>query len=387
MDLSRILAASEGLETPLAAVDLAAMEANLAAVRARADGLGLRLRPHAKTHKSAFVARRQLEHGAVGLTAATLREAEVFASAGARDILLAHPPVGEAKLRRLAALAERVERLAVSLDSVEVAAALPFGVEVLWEVDSGHHRLGTAPGDPTLRGVTALIEAIGAARFRGLLTFPGHAYAVAGREELAGVASEEHRAMTQSASLLRAAGGTVAELSAGSTPTAAWTGAGITEIRPGAYVYGDANQVTLGLVEVTACALGVVATVVSTPAADRAVVDAGSKALATDVVVRGLRGFGMVAGRADLVLERMSEEHGVLIAPGGRTGLRTGDRLLVIPAHCCSTVNLHEAVLMVGDGEAWWDPVAARGRRPAGDGAPPEGAGGASGRTAAGSVG
>jgi D-serine deaminase-like pyridoxal phosphate-dependent protein len=361
MDAERVIAAAQAVETPVATVDVTAMESNLAAMQARANARGLALRPHAKTHKSAFVARRQLEHGATGLTAATLTEAEVFAAAGAGDLLIAFPPVGEMKLRRLAALAERVGRLAVSTDSVEVAAALPEQVEVLWEVDSGHHRVGTAPGEATVAGVTALVAAIGMERFRGLLTFPGHAYAVADRAELARVAQAEQQVMLETAAQLRAAGIAVRELSVGSTPTASWTQAGPTEMRPGSYVYGDAQQVVLGAMTVEECALGVVATVVSTPASDRAVIDAGSKALAADARLSLLRGYGIAAGHQDLVLERMSEEHGMLVATGGRTGLRIGDRLLVIPAHCCTTVNLHPAVLMVEAGRAWWDPVAARG--------------------------
>ena len=364
MDAARVLGAAEDVETPLAAVDVAAMDANLAAMQARAEGLGLRLRPHAKTHKSAFVARRQLELGAAGLTAATLTEAEVFADAGASDLLVAFPPVGAARLRRLAALAERVGRLAVSLDFVEVAAGLPAGVEVLWEVDTGHHRLGTAP-EATPAAVAALVAAIGPERFRGLLSFPGHAYAVTDRGELVRVAEDEHRAVMETAAAIRAAGIAVSEVSVGSTPTARWTEAGPTEMRPGSYVYGDAQQVALGAMGADQCALGVVATVVATPAADRAVIDAGSKALAADVRLPLLRGHGIVAGREDLVLERMSEEHGVLVAPGGWTGLRIGDRILVIPAHCCTTVNLHPAVLMVEAEAAWWDPVAARGWRAA----------------------
>jgi D-serine deaminase-like pyridoxal phosphate-dependent protein len=373
MDAELVIAAAESVETPVAAVDVAAMETNLAAMQARAAGLRLRLRPHAKTHKSAFVARRQLEHGAIGLTAATLSEAEVFAAVGAGDLLIAFPPVGEMKLRRLAALAERVGRLAVSLDSVEVAAALPERVEVLWEVDSGHPRVGTAPGEATVAGVTALVAAIGEERFRGLLTFPGHAYAVADRAELARVAEAEHRVMLETAAQLRAAGIAVRELSVGSTPTAAWTEAGPTEMRPGSYVYGDVQQVVLGAMSLEECALGVVATVVSTPAPDRAVIDAGSKALAADARLSLLRGYGIVVGHQDLVLERMSEEHGMLVATGAQTRLRIGDRLLVIPAHCCTTVNLHPGVLMVEAGRAWWDPVAARGWQAAGAGTPPAG--------------
>jgi D-serine deaminase-like pyridoxal phosphate-dependent protein len=373
MDAERVIAAAQAVETPVAVVDVAAMESNLTAMQARASGLGLRLRPHAKTHKSAFVARRQLEHGAIGLTAATLTEAEVFADAGADDLLIAFPPVGEMRLRRVAALTERVGRLAVSTDSVEVAAALPERVEVLWELDSGHHRVGTAPGAATVAGVKALVAAIGTVRFRGLLTFPGHAYAVTDRAELGRVADAEHRRMLETAAQLRAAGIAVRELSVGSTPTASWTEAGPTEMRPGSYVYGDVQQVVLGAMTVEECALGVVATVVSTPAADRAVIDAGSKALAADSRLSLLRGYGIVPGREDLVLERMSEEHGMLVATDGRTRLRIGDRLLVIPAHCCTTVNLHPAVLMVESGRAWWDPVAARGWQGWGIGPPPAG--------------
>src|SRR5579864_97594 len=121
MDQALALRASQDLETPLAIVDLAVMERNLARMARLAAGAGMRLRPHAKTHKTPLVAKRQLEHGAAGLTVATLREAEVFAGSGVKDLLLAHPPVGEAKLGRLARLAGSVPRLAVALDSLEVA--------------------------------------------------------------------------------------------------------------------------------------------------------------------------------------------------------------------------------------------------------------------------
>jgi len=371
MDGSRVLAAAAAYQTPLAAVDVERMEANLVAMRARADELGVRLRPHAKTHKSAYVAGRQLAQGADGLTAATLTEAELFARAGAADVLLAHPPVGEAKLRRVAALTERVQRLVVGLDSVEVAACLPQSVEVLWEVDCGHHRLGTAPGESTVESVRALVRALGAPRFLGLMTFPGHAYGVADRQSLGVVADAERTAMLETAGQLSKAGIACRELSAGSTPTASWIAASggpdvprLTEIRPGAYVYADAQQVALGSATLESCALAVVATVVSTPAADRAVVDAGSKALSADKSVAWLPGYGSVVGRPDLVLDRMSEEHGVLVAPGGATRLRIGDRLAIVPVHCCTTVNLHPAVLMVEATRAWWDPVAARGWQP-----------------------
>ena len=350
------LAATEDRETPLAVLSRPALERNLLAMAALAGRSGLRLRPHAKTHKSPFVARRQLETGAVGLTVATLREAEVFAAAGVDDLVVANPPVGAAKRARLAALAGVTRRLAVALDEPALAAGLPEAVEVLWEVDTGGHRVGSEPGEPTLRAVAELLRHN--PRFRGLITHGGHAYA--GERERA--AREEWEGLVTTAERLRAAGIEVRELSVGSTPTAAFAPeagrGGVTEMRPGTYVYGDANQVALGSHALDDCALGVVATVVSAPAAGRRVLDCGSKSISADLRAGGLSGHGLVAGHPDLVIERLSEEHAVVT---GRSNLAVGDRVLVVPAHACTTVNLHPALLVLGDGAPWADPVAARG--------------------------
>src|SRR5207237_5774653 len=135
-------------------------EHNLARMAKLAADNHVKLRPHAKTHKSSHMAKRQVAHGAVGLTCATFTEAEVFADACVGDLLIAHPPVGRPKLERLAALASRVKRLAVSLDDVGVARSLPESVEVLWEVGTGQHRIGTLPGEPTAQGVRELVKAI-----------------------------------------------------------------------------------------------------------------------------------------------------------------------------------------------------------------------------------
>src|SRR5438128_1003434 len=165
--------------------------------------------------------------------------------------------------------------------------------------------------------------------------------------------------------MLRRAGIEVRELSVGSTPTAGLAlRGGVTEIRPGTYIYGDANQVALGSQRLEDCALVVVATVVSTPAPDRTVVDAGSKALSADLRVAGLAGYGLVLGREDLTVARLSEEHAVLIA-AERTGLATGNRVLIIPAHVCTTVNLHPALLLThANGSAQPLPIDARGWAP-----------------------
>jgi len=362
MDVERMLAATADIITPVAVVDEEIVERNLARMAKVAADHNVKLRPHAKTHKSAYMAQRQMTHGAFGLTCATFTEAEVFADAGVDDLLIAHPPVGRPKLKRLAALAKRVKRIAVSLDDVGIAKSLPEGVEVLWEVDPGQHRIGTAPGEPTVKAVQELVRAIGAARFRGLITHGGHVYAATNQNERQLAADQETDGISTTAGMLRMAGIEVRELSVGSTPTAGLAlRGGITEMRPGTYIYGDANQVALGSQRPDDCALAVVATVVSTPSPDRAVVDAGSKALSADLRVAGLAGYGLVLGREDLTVARLSEEHAVITA-SDRTRLHIGDRVAVVPTHVCTAVNLYPSILLImSAGRTSSIPVNARG--------------------------
>ena len=231
---------------------------------------------------------------------------------------------------------------------------------MLWEVDTGQHRIGTLPGEPTAEGVRELVKAIGDERFRGLITHAGFVYAATNPQERQPAADQESDGLLITARVLRGDGIEVRELSVGSTPTAGLAlRGGITEMRPGTYIYGDANQVTLGSQALEDCALAVVATVVATPAADRAVADAGSKALSADLRVAGLGGHGMVLGHPNLSVARLSEEHAV-ITSNRRTGLSIGDRIVIIPAHSCTVVNLHPAVLAVST-EPHWVPVDARG--------------------------
>src|SRR5881392_4428187 len=195
MDVERILAATEDIITPFAVVDEEIVERNLARMAKLAADHRVNLRPHAKTHKSAYMAQRQMAHGAVGLTCATFTEAEIFADAGVDDLLIAHPAVGRPKLERLAALAARVKRLAVSLDDVGIAKTLPPTVEVLWEVDPGQHRIGTLPGEPTVEAVEELVRAVGTDRFRGVITHGGQVYAATNQRERHIAAVQENEAV------------------------------------------------------------------------------------------------------------------------------------------------------------------------------------------------
>jgi D-serine deaminase-like pyridoxal phosphate-dependent protein len=355
------------LETPAPLVDLDVLERNVARMADEARRSAVRLRPHAKTHKVLELGRLQLRAGAAGLSLAKTGEAEVFAAAGFDDLFLAYPIVGAGKARRLLALSERV-RLAVGADSAAGARSLsdPFRaagrrLDVLLKVDVGLHRVGVAP-EHAARVAREIAELPGV-RLKGVFTHAGHGYLRETPAAVAEVGRAEGVTLVSVAAELRGAGLAVEVVSVGSTPTArhAMAVPGVTECRPGNYVYHDASQVSLGTCALEDCALSVLATVVSVPAADRAVVDAGSKALSSDPLRPRPGGYGWVLGRRSR-LERLSEEHGVVAVAEGES-FRVGERVRLLPNHACVVSNLHERVYVVrGERvEGEWR-VAARGR-------------------------
>jgi D-serine deaminase-like pyridoxal phosphate-dependent protein len=357
------------LQTPALLVDGPTLGRNIAAMAVRAGGAGVELWPHCKTHKTPEIAALQRDHGAAGLTVATVREAEVFAAAGHANLLVAYPPVGVARLERLTELA-RTARVRVGLDSEDTLVGLDDAcraaqVEIgwLWEVDCGTHRLGTPPGTPTAELVAPLARRCRHATFAGVLTFAGHAYGAESAEELRSIAADERAAVRDTAEELEALGIGAAALSIGTTPTSHQLEAaeGVTEIRPGNYVFYDATQVALGLVSAEQCALSVLATVVARPDAQRLILDCGSKALAAERLTTLSPGLGLVAGEDDLVVGRLFEEHAVVEAAEPST-IPVGARLRVIPNHACASVNLHERMLIT-EGEGVVDEwrIAARG--------------------------
>jgi D-serine deaminase-like pyridoxal phosphate-dependent protein len=357
------------VSTPALIVSRSRLEANIEAMAARAARFGARLRPHAKTHKCAAIGRLQVDAGAVGLTVATIAEAEAFASEGFGDLLLAYPPVGPWRLERVVALARRVA-LEVLVDAAEPIEQLERAcrearvrVGWRWEVDSGNRRLGTPPGRATAEAVAALASQTKHATFTGLLTFAGHAYAATSDEELDATAAAERDALRATARELEALGVSVPLLSAGTTPTSHRMNADAEglELRPGNYVFYDATQVALGLVEPDACALSVLATVISRPNARRIILDSGSKALAAERLTPRTTGFGIVAGHPNLVVERLFEEHAI-VTSATAIAVAPGERLRIIPNHACAAVNLHDQMLVVDEADAVVDawPVMAR---------------------------
>jgi D-serine deaminase-like pyridoxal phosphate-dependent protein len=345
--------------TPYLRVDLARVRRNVRRAAEWAATNQVALRPHAKTHKSPEIARLQLGLGAVGLTVATLGEAEVFSQHGGTDLFVAYPVyVDEHAADRLRALAER-GRIAIGVASVEGAAAAgrllaPYGVEVVVEVDSGQHRTGCAPEDA---GSVAVAAARSGLVVRGVFTFPGHSY---GPDAMAPAAADEAHALATARASVEREGLEVSVVSGGSTPSFAHTDHGVvTEARPGVYVFGDAQQWELGTMPRDSIALTCRATVVS-HSAGHAVLDAGSKALAADRAPYS-SGGGRLLDHPDARIVHLSEHHAVVDLAGAPLP-RVGSRLDVVPNHCCAAVNLADDLWVEElDVLRPW-PVAARGR-------------------------
>lgn len=348
--------------TPAALIDWPTVERNIVAMAARAKAAGTTLRPHAKTHKSVEIARLQLAAGAEGLTVATPHEAERFARAGFKRLTLARPVADRGSLASVVAVAARAELLVVADDEQTVRAfdaaadAAGVGLGLLWEVDSGLGRCGTAPGGETAKRIAALVDDLRATRIEGVMTFGGHVYAATSSEEVARIAREEAAAVATTADALEERGIPAQVRSVGTTPTAHYVdlAKGATEIRPGNYVFNDSTQIGIGVARLEDCAASVLTTVVSRPAPDRAIVDAGSKALSNERLNPAIEGLGIIPGLPRLTVDRLYEEHGILIGPDAAR-LEIGDRIRIVPTHACTTMNLHTHALRVDGDEVLGD--------------------------------
>ncbi|HWC95312.1 MAG TPA: alanine racemase [Candidatus Sulfopaludibacter sp.] len=354
------------IDTPRLVVDLDIMERNLRRVAEYAAAHRLRLRPHTKTHKSVKIGRAQLAAGAAGLTVAKVSEAEVMLGAEPADLLLAYPIIGQTKLDRLMAVAQRTH-VTVALDSVyaaeELSRAATVDIGVLAEVDVGLGRVGVAPGEQLLQLAKA-IERLPHLTLEGITFYPGHI------KDL-----DEHgmAAMAALSELLksiladfRKAGIETKIVSGGSTPTLFHSHEieGLTEIRPGTYVFNDVNTVRSGGCAMEDCAASILATVVSTARPGHMIIDGGSKTFSSDRVVNSNEvTFGHIVEAPGAKFHKMNEEHGYVDMTQAEREFKVGDRVHVIPNHICVAVNLHEQVYgLRGDTvETVW-PVDGRGK-------------------------
>lgn len=358
-------AARATIDTPALVVDLDRVDAAISKMATAMRERGVSLRPHAKTHKSIEVGRRQLEAGAAGLTVGTVGEAETFVDGGLDDLFIAYPmvPLGP-KAERLRAVARRAS-IRLGIDSVVGAHAVADAlgddrerVSVLVEIDCGGRRSGVAP--PDAGPIAAAATHLGLAVI-GVFTHGGHGYH--GADARSAAAEDEVRGLTDAAASLRAAGVEPTVVSAGSTPTALDSARGtVTEERPGTYVFGDRQQVALGSIGPDAPAAVIAARVVSVNRSGRRfVIDAGAKTLTKDAPA-------YLAGHATIpelgaVVDRVSDYHGVCEIVDGAPLPEIGQLVLAVPNHICPVVDLFATFLVARDGaiiDTWR--VDARGR-------------------------
>lgn len=370
--------------TPALLLDVAVLDRNLSRMQSRADRLGVHLRPHVKTHKCVEIAERQRALGARGLTVSTIAEARVFADAGFDDLTWAVPnPLS--RIPEILALARRVTlRLLVddarAIDALDAAAQSAGLVLHTWlEVDSGDHRTGVDPEDPRALDLIARIRAARGLVLDGLLTHGGHAYGARTPEELRRIAREERDVLLELKERARRAGLDAGMTSLGSTPSisVAESLEGIDEIRPGNYVFHDRTQASLGSCALEACAVTVLASVIShrppsgSPGARGVagsgdpspyfVTDAGALAMSKDpgpaeACALGPSGYGLIfedlaARRLEpaLALATLSQEHGIIRGPAevlaGR--FEVGSRVRILENHSCLTAAAFDAYTLV----------------------------------------
>lgn len=343
-------------QTPYIVINERKMKDNIKRMSEFASAKHIRLRPHIKTHKISDIAKLQIEYGAVGITVAKISEAKAMYEHGINDIFIAYPIVTEYKAEEVCALNQKVENLIVAVDSLEGALVLHRMaqkndqlLQVRLEIDTGLKRTGVE-----LENAVALAKQINEMdnlTLQGLFTFKGAVYQGQGTKDIEAAGIEEGESIVKIARQIRAEGIALDDISVGSTPTVQSVSNvdGITEVRPGTYVFNDCMQVGLEVCSFDQCAAHVVATVVSKSRPEQLVIDGGSKTFATDVPPNTaplhLQGFGHIKGYPDTVFTHMNEEHG-MIKLKGNEHLSIGDEVHIIPNHICSTVNLHNSVYL-----------------------------------------
>ena len=331
----------EDLETPVPVIDIDVVMNNTHRWQDRCDRIGIANRPHIKTHKLVGLAKYQLDQGSKGITVQKLGEAEVMADAGITDMLLTFNVVGRHKLERLASLARRTD-IAVVADNLDMLEGLSWAgeqaqrkIKVLVECDTGAARNGVQSPEDALNLAKHIDKATGLS-FGGFMTYAGVGQRIQGQTFL----------MTAK-DLCTKAGLSVETITTGGSPDM-WKDdglEGITEYRAGTYIYFDRSLVVRNTCDWSDCALTVLSTVVSRPAANRAMIDAGTKALTSDML--GMEGYGVVHELGDAKIYAANEEHGYVDATGKAGALRVGNLVRITPNHVCPVSNLFDEVVFV----------------------------------------
>ncbi|SER84498.1 alanine racemase [Salipaludibacillus aurantiacus] len=364
----------ETIQTPAILLDEAKLNRNIRRMAAVGEKHRVSVRPHFKTHKSSFIANKQIMAGAAGITVAKVSEAELLLEAGIKDILIAHPLVESEKIKKLFPY-QKSARLIFTIDSKEQAeimnrAADGHMIEVWLKVNSGLNRCGTQPGRETLQ-LAKDVRVMKGLKLTGLFTHAGHSYGAASRKELEKIAEEEAQSVVESALLCEEHGIEIQNRSIGSTPTfekgASYEG--MTEVRPGNAVFFDRMQMSLNVAKKDEAAVTILTQLVSKRDC-RLVFDGGSKAFTTEKGAHGKEGvvgFGEALSNKLLTITRLSEEHGIADLTDENMhlfqDLALGDKIQFIPNHACTAVNLYDSYMMLKEnGEIEPLPIDGRGK-------------------------
>jgi D-serine deaminase-like pyridoxal phosphate-dependent protein len=369
------------LVTPALVLDRTRLERNAARMRSTVERLGVQLRPHVKTCKSADVLKVLAGGTDVPITVSTLAEARYFFERGSRDILYA-VGIAPVKLPQVADLLAAGCMMRVILDTAEAAAAVQaFGtangltIEALVEIDSDGRRAGVGPDDVLLLSIAETLSGGPGARLGGVMTHAGGSYACRGRAEFEAIAAQERVSVVTAAERLRAAGFECPIVSVGSTPTVHYARhlEAVTEARVGVYAFGDLVQAQLGTCDISDIAVGVLASVIGhNPAHGRVLIDAGFLALSRDRSTADLPvdwGYGAFCDPAtwqpigDLIVSGTNQEHGIVTARSGTLDfarLAVGSQVLVLPNHSCATAAAYDRYFVTDGSERIvdvWDRV------------------------------
>lgn len=328
------------IDTPAVIVDLDIVQSNIRRFQSYCDSIDLKLRPHIKTHKIPMLAKMQIEEGAIGITCQKISEAEaIISEGGINDVLITYNIFGKKKLRRLLALSRKVN-LSVVVDNIQCIEGLSSvfrnaesTLRVLIECDTGAMRCGVVTPHEAL-DLAKVITRLPGIIFDGLMTYPP-----------VSATYKVNNFLTKTKQLLESNNISVPKVSVGGSPDM-WNAHKLsiaTEYRIGTYIYNDRSLLERGICTEEDCALTVLATVVSTPAKNRAVIDAGSKALTSDLV--NLIGHGYIVGYPNLNISTLSEEHGCITSEGP-TELQVGQKLRIIPNHACVVSNMFDHVIL-----------------------------------------
>jgi D-serine deaminase-like pyridoxal phosphate-dependent protein len=352
------------IDTPSLVLDIDIFKANVNELLTICQSHGVSLQPHAKTHRTPEIGLVQQELGCDGLCVAKVGEAEGFADAGVKKITVAYPVIGASKVERARVLSTSID-LTLAVDSVagaksigEVFAAHSQVCSVLLIIDTGLGRDGVLPQDAPK--IAQAIDAIPGIKVVGVMTHEGTVYGAPDKVSMIAAAKKVSEMMVETSQAINSAGVNISRVSMGSSASArvAATVAGVNQIRPGIFAFNDLGQIALGNATLQSCAVRILSTVVSRPTSTTAVIDAGSKSLSADLLPAKEHrdeypGHGLIIGKSGWIIERLSEEHGMLkwMGDGEPSSLDIGEQIQIIPNHVCTTFSSLNESVVVSKGE------------------------------------